>query len=81
MKFDDYQPKLTDVNLTYIAYNGDEYDEVAEADCCIKCGEKTKWGSISFEAPLCSTECADAMWKEYWDSFTLTHAASELFAA
>jgi len=49
-----------------VHYDGDEYVKSdAYSGACWRCGDTTKWVSISFAAFLCSTECADAKWHEY----------------
>lgn len=47
-------------------FEGDEYFRSATLNPCWHCGNFTRWISISFEAHLCSTECAHAKWQEYF---------------
>ena len=51
-----------------IEYSSDDYIYAPEAKPCWNCGDLTHWVSLSFEAHLCSEECADAKWEEYTDA-------------
>ena len=42
------------------------FKSVTEYPCDV-CKEKTTWISMSFEAPVCSEECLNKLWKEYND--------------
>lgn len=37
-----------------------EHEEI-----CILCGRPTRWVSLFFEAPLCSTECLESLEKDW----------------
>jgi hypothetical protein len=40
---------------------------VETAPCSI-CGNEARYVEISFESPICSTDCAKRMWKQYVDT-------------
>jgi hypothetical protein len=44
-----------------LLYHGGVYNKH-----CWHCGESTNWIDINFQAPLCSEECFDAKWDEYF---------------
>jgi len=54
-----------------------EYLDIGMATCynlakpftrrCFICREFTTFIEVNFEAPLCSDQCVEAMWKEYFD--------------
>jgi hypothetical protein len=48
-----------------IEFEGDTYMRCPEAGSCWQCGAKTQYASISFQAFLCSEECASTMWHSY----------------
>jgi hypothetical protein len=40
----------------------------SETAPCSICGKEAHYVEISFESPICSTECAKQMWKHYVDT-------------
>lgn len=38
----------------------------AEVACANDCGKTTSWANLAFEAPVCSHECVDALWRDYF---------------
>ena len=42
--------------------------KVETAEPCWHCQKPTTWIEINFEAFLCSPECDDAKWNEYWEA-------------
>jgi hypothetical protein len=59
-KFDD--------SKNYIEYKGSFLIRIPEVVPCWHCEADTHWIDGSFEAPLCSEECEDAKWEEYFDA-------------
>lgn len=45
------------------------YLKVADKNLkCMICREPTTWLEINFEGPLCSEECDDKMWNDYYEA-------------
>jgi hypothetical protein len=58
-KFDD--------DLTEIEYKGSNLFKSPTIANCWHCGDLTYWIDINFEAHLCSEECEDAKWDEFYE--------------
>lgn len=43
---------------------------------CWHCNHATRWVELNFEAHLCSTECVDAKWREYFEACRRTYATN-----
>ncbi len=53
-----------------VEHKGDEYDRLRTETTCMCCHARTRFYSISFGAGICSTECADITWQNYWQAST-----------
>ena len=66
-------PKF-DCSQQCIERKDDEYHQMASHYCakeCWVCGEKTCFYSICFEEYICSDECADKAWRNYFDESSI----------
>lgn len=63
MTFDTAYPN-TPINGE-VQYKDDVYVRFETIKPCWNCGQATQWASLSFEAHLCSQECADKKWTEF----------------
>lgn len=43
---------------------------------CWHCGAATRWVDLCFEIPLCSPDCSDAKWEEFYEA-AQQHRGSE----
>lgn len=68
MNFSEMQPDAGDMTIN--EEKGYERLHVAESvpavECANGCGTLTRWANLSFEAPACSHECVDELWKSYF---------------
>jgi hypothetical protein len=51
-----------------IFFNGTELVDAYSIGHCWHCGDSTHWFDINFGAYLCSEECAEAKWGEYFEA-------------
>jgi hypothetical protein len=53
-----------------IEYHGTELVNAYQEGKCWHCGASTVWADTGFMAYLCSEECTDAKWAEYFEALT-----------
>lgn len=66
IKFDTLFPNA-DV-YDQITVSGDEILKSSEWYHCVKCYSSTHWLTVSFECPICSEDCLEQLWAEYFDA-------------
>lgn len=66
-----YDEKYPDGESAGMEPKDQDMVRVSEARECWHCREMTRWASLSFEAFLCSEECSDAKWNEYFDAWAV----------
>lgn len=71
MLFDDRHPGVA---VTFQCEDPDfEVVKLEAKNPCWHCGRPTQWVELNFEAHLCSEECVDAKWKEYFEACNKGH--------
>lgn len=78
MTFDEmYPPPLPRFYQPYTHYMVLKTDTVRP---CSQCSRETAWVELNFECHLCSPECVDQLWREFFDALEASpRVTSSLF--
>jgi hypothetical protein len=71
MLFDDQYPDAEEG--TQSTDRDFEVIKLASLNPCWHCSRPTRWVELNFESHLCSEECTDAKWKEYFAACNKTN--------